>query len=242
MNKAPTGPYLARVGKAENDRCWWCGSGSGPSQTRERIFKDCRRWKDQQVFLWRDIRRATGGKRTPRNTSMAHLFGDERCTPAILEFLATTEVGLRGRREDDRRGGERGWSDAADEDGTEGEARRRAGTGTGTGGSGDSLKVRARSRCPGRVFGFFLWVLFYAWGVGDREASLAGHGQEAGNIICVYVPHHTTLHFTTNERIFKTPKPSANPSSFLQATTQICPPSASSSSAPPHPNSSVPSS
>jgi hypothetical protein len=28
---------------------------------------------------------------------MAQLFGDERCTPAILEFLATTEVGARCR-------------------------------------------------------------------------------------------------------------------------------------------------
>jgi hypothetical protein len=28
---------------------------------------------------------------------MAQLFGDERCTAAILEFLATTKVGVRGR-------------------------------------------------------------------------------------------------------------------------------------------------
>jgi hypothetical protein len=44
---------------------------------------------------------------------MAQLFGDERCTAAILEFLATMEVGLRGRlREDDpgRRGRGRGRS------------------------------------------------------------------------------------------------------------------------------------
>jgi hypothetical protein len=32
------------------------------------------------------------------NTSMTQLFGDERCTAAILEFLGTTEVGARGRR------------------------------------------------------------------------------------------------------------------------------------------------
>jgi hypothetical protein len=29
---------------------------------------------------------------------MTQLFGDERCTAAILEFLGTTEVGVRGRR------------------------------------------------------------------------------------------------------------------------------------------------
>jgi hypothetical protein len=99
MNKAPTGPYLAEVGQAEDDKCWWCPSSSpgfGPSQTREHLFKHCRRWKDQQATMWRAIGRETGRKRT--NTSMTQLFEDERCTAAILEFLAMTEVGVRGRR------------------------------------------------------------------------------------------------------------------------------------------------
>jgi hypothetical protein len=48
--------------------------------------------------MWREIRRATGGKRTERNTSMALLFGDERCTAAVLEFPVTTDVGLRSRK------------------------------------------------------------------------------------------------------------------------------------------------
>jgi hypothetical protein len=52
--------------------------------------------------MWSDIRKATGGKRTARNTSMAQRFGDEKCTTAILEFLATTEVGMRGRHRTDR--------------------------------------------------------------------------------------------------------------------------------------------
>jgi hypothetical protein len=30
-------------------------------------------------------------------TSMAQLFGDEKYTASILEFLATTEMGMRGR-------------------------------------------------------------------------------------------------------------------------------------------------
>jgi hypothetical protein len=46
--------------------------------------------------MWRAIGKATDGKRTARNTSMALLFGDERYTAAILEFLGTTEVGLKG--------------------------------------------------------------------------------------------------------------------------------------------------
>jgi hypothetical protein len=63
--------------------------------------------------MWRDIGKATltGGKRTARDTAMVQLFGDERRTAAILEFLATMEVGLSGRKarqmavEEDPRGG-----------------------------------------------------------------------------------------------------------------------------------------
>jgi hypothetical protein len=119
MNKAPIGPYLAEVGQAADDRCWWCSneSGAGPSQTREHLFKHCNRWKEQQATMWREVKKATGGKLTARNTSMAQLFGDERCTAAILEYLRTTEAGLRcGRRlmgEDDY--GEEGTGDDGDE-------------------------------------------------------------------------------------------------------------------------------
>jgi ribonuclease HI len=127
MGKARIGPYLAMVGQAENDKCWWCGSGA--SQTREHLFKHCSRWKDQRVTMWRDIGKATrtGWKRTTRNTSMAQLFGDERCTPAILEFLAQTEVGTTGRLHarrfwGDSGGAAHGGSDSdLEEDGDDGE-------------------------------------------------------------------------------------------------------------------------
>jgi hypothetical protein len=95
MGKAHTDPYLAKIGEAADDKCWWCGSGA--SQTREHLFKHCSQWKDQRITMWRAVRKATEGKRTARNTSMAQLFGDERCTAAILEFLATTKVGVRGQ-------------------------------------------------------------------------------------------------------------------------------------------------
>jgi hypothetical protein len=126
LGKARIGPYLAMVGQAENDKCWWCGSGA--SQTREHLFKYCSRWKDQRVTMWRDIGKATrtGWKRTSRNTSMAQLFGDERCTPAILEFLAQTEVGTTGRLQarrfgEDSGGAAHGGSDSdLEEDGDDG--------------------------------------------------------------------------------------------------------------------------
>jgi hypothetical protein len=118
MNKAPTGPYLADVRQAADDKCWWCSSSSpGPSQTREHLSKHCRRWKDQQAIMWRAVCKATGGKRTAQNTSMAQLFGDERCTAAILEYLRTTEAGLRGGRRLMGEGdyGEEGTGDDSDE-------------------------------------------------------------------------------------------------------------------------------
>jgi hypothetical protein len=49
--------------------------------------------------MWCEVKKATGGKRTARNTSMAQLFGDERCTAAILDFLRTTDVGVRRDKE-----------------------------------------------------------------------------------------------------------------------------------------------
>jgi hypothetical protein len=49
--------------------------------------------------MWREVRKATDGKRKARNTYMAQLFGDERCTAAILDFLGTTDVGLRRGKE-----------------------------------------------------------------------------------------------------------------------------------------------
>jgi hypothetical protein len=49
---------------------------------------------------------------------MAQRFGDKRCTATILEVLATTEVGLRGRlTEDDPGAGEQSGSDAEDKHG-----------------------------------------------------------------------------------------------------------------------------
>jgi hypothetical protein len=81
--------------------------------------------------MWREVKKATGGKRTARNTSMAQLFGDERCTAAILDFLRTTDVGVRRggteRRlemgEDYEEDGGADWTE--DED--EGEAQSEAG-------------------------------------------------------------------------------------------------------------------
>jgi hypothetical protein len=120
MGKAHTGPYLAKIGEVANDKCWWCGSEA--SQTREHLFKHCSQWKDQRITMWRAVRKATEGKRTARNTSMAQLFGDERCTAAILEFLATTEVGVRVRGRVDRPHSEAEDDEAEDDEAEDDEA------------------------------------------------------------------------------------------------------------------------
>jgi hypothetical protein len=103
MNKAPQQTLLSSReagAQAANDKCsWWClrsnsgGSGSsGSSQTRmpPTSLGIAARWKDQRSTMWRAIGKEIGQPGTP---PMAQLFGDERRTAAILEFLATTEVG-----------------------------------------------------------------------------------------------------------------------------------------------------
>jgi hypothetical protein len=53
---------------------------------------------------------------------MAQLFGDERCTAAILEFLATTKVGVRVRGRVDRPNGKAEDDEAEDDDAEDDEA------------------------------------------------------------------------------------------------------------------------
>jgi ribonuclease HI len=52
------GSHLKRVQKIESDVCWWCQCGA--TQTREHLFKCCRRWKGQHKVLWKSVREASG--------------------------------------------------------------------------------------------------------------------------------------------------------------------------------------
>lgn len=87
------GPYLTRIRARDTDECWWCEKGV--TQTREHLFKNCERWKGEQDALWRAAGEAakTEPRKMRRNTSIRDLFADHRCTPAILRFLETTDVG-----------------------------------------------------------------------------------------------------------------------------------------------------
>jgi len=43
--------YLLQIGKRRDMKCWWCGH---EYQTREHLFKWCKRWKREQKRLWVD--------------------------------------------------------------------------------------------------------------------------------------------------------------------------------------------
>jgi hypothetical protein len=86
------GTYLHwRTLRADNI-CWWCAENT--PQNLHHLFKRCPRWQDQQRTLWRDVQEATKDKRAATERSpMPKVFADWRCSKAILDFLAHTEVG-----------------------------------------------------------------------------------------------------------------------------------------------------
>ena len=84
---AATAEHLVRVGQADSDTCFWCGSGE--RQTRYHLFVKCRRWIPEIKELWQRVRAETGEGGAP---SVRRLFGGKN-TKAILEFLGKTRVG-----------------------------------------------------------------------------------------------------------------------------------------------------
>ena len=85
---AATAEHLVRIGQAENEKCFWCGSGE--RQTRYHLFVKCRRWTPEIRRLWQRVRMETGWGGAP---SVRKLFGNEKNVRAILEFLEKTKVG-----------------------------------------------------------------------------------------------------------------------------------------------------
>jgi len=57
---------------------------------RDHLFKHCSRWKDQQAQLWARVKEVT--KRGKRKWRVGDLLADERCSPAVLDFLRSTYV------------------------------------------------------------------------------------------------------------------------------------------------------
>jgi len=90
--------YLLRIGKRSDMKCWWCGH---KYQTRDHLFKWCKRWKREQKRLWVDGQEGEDGydgvekvlKKPKISLPMSLVFAEEKCTQALLDFLSCTDVG-----------------------------------------------------------------------------------------------------------------------------------------------------
>jgi len=92
------GKYLMRIGKRRDMKCWWCGY---EYQTRDHLFKWCKRWKRKQKRLWVDGQEGEEGyegiekvmKKPKISLPMSLVFAEEKCSRALLDFLFRTDVG-----------------------------------------------------------------------------------------------------------------------------------------------------
>jgi len=88
-----TGQYLAWTTRRPDATCWVPYS----IQTREHLFKNCPQWRSQQKTLWTTVLEETkklpGPTRGRDRTNIAELLADERCSQAVLAFLANTDGG-----------------------------------------------------------------------------------------------------------------------------------------------------
>jgi len=82
-------------------KCWWCGH---EYQTRDHLFKWCKRWKQEQKRLWIDRQEGENGyegiekvmKKPKISLPKSLVFAEEKCSQALLDFLFYTDVGRIG--------------------------------------------------------------------------------------------------------------------------------------------------
>ena len=92
------GKYLRRIGKRRDMKCWWYGH---EYQTRDHLFKWCKRWKREQKQLWVDGQEGENEyegiekvmKKPKISLPMSLVFAEEKCSRALLDFLYHTDVG-----------------------------------------------------------------------------------------------------------------------------------------------------
>jgi hypothetical protein len=95
---ALVGKYLRRIGKRRDMKCWWCGH---EYQMRDHLFKWCKRWKQEQKWLWVTGKRGDEGyegvekviKKPKISLPMSLVFAEEKCLQALMDFLSVTDVG-----------------------------------------------------------------------------------------------------------------------------------------------------
>jgi hypothetical protein len=79
-------------------KCWWYGH---EYQTRDHIFKWCKRWKHEQKRLWIDGQEGEYGyegvekvlKRPKISLAMSLIVAKEKCSQELLDFLVHSVVG-----------------------------------------------------------------------------------------------------------------------------------------------------
>jgi len=86
-----TGQYLAWTTRRPDATSWWC------QYSTQTLFNNCPQWRCQQKTLWTTVLKETtklpGPTRRRDRTGIAELLADERCSQAVLQFFATTDVG-----------------------------------------------------------------------------------------------------------------------------------------------------
>jgi len=87
------GSRLKKIGKRASDTCWWCDHGV--KQSREHLFKSCKKWKSQLAILWAEVRKKT--KKRKVQVQISELFVEGKFSPAVLDFLRSTGVSSEGR-------------------------------------------------------------------------------------------------------------------------------------------------
>jgi hypothetical protein len=98
-----------RTSNRPTAQCWWCRYRT---QTRDHLFKVCPERKAQQKILWAEVREESG--RGKSRCKIRDLLADGRSNQAVLDFLATMDVGRLVPAEED-----------AGSDGSEWERRER---------------------------------------------------------------------------------------------------------------------
>jgi hypothetical protein len=110
-------PFLKdRWGWTDSDSCWWCDGGK---QSRDHLFKECRRWEKRLRNLWSAVGKISGRRQEgdgpfksrkgfgfhvrqararPSNTTVRELLSNDRYTEAVLDFWERRGWG-RSRRE-----------------------------------------------------------------------------------------------------------------------------------------------
>ena len=86
--------YLRWIGERRGMKCWWCGH---EYQTRDHLFKWCKRWKREQKKLGSMGKRGKMGmtvsKKPKISLPMSLVFAEEKCSQALLDFHFHMDVG-----------------------------------------------------------------------------------------------------------------------------------------------------